>query len=128
MSHIIISSAATRSRTRRQLCYTVDVPHGAAALTHLTFGSDAYVTCDGRLGAQVDGLLDADVSQGVLSKDRPSVKVGSHKAAEARQSLMMEGRTVAISDCFLNQNGINPIYKLLRCKMTDRKESLLSII
>lgn len=97
-------------------------------MTHLTFGSNAYVSCDGRLGAQVDGLLDADVSQGVFSKDRTSVKVGSHKATEARQSLMMEERTVAISDCFLNGNRINCIYKLLRCKMTDRKESLLSII
>lgn len=95
MSHIIINVAATRSRTRRQLlhcgCFS-------CSWTHLTFGSDAYVTCDRRLGAQVDGLLDADVSQRVFSKDRTSVKVGSHKAAEARQSLMMEGRTVA--QCF----------------------------
>lgn len=75
----------------------MDFSPGAAAVTHLTFGSDAYVSCDGRLGAQVDGLLDADISQGVFSEDRASVKVGSHKAAEARQSLMREERTVAIS-------------------------------
>lgn len=62
--------------------------HGAVAVTHLTFGSDAYVSGDGRLGAQVDGLLDADISQGIFSKDRTSVKVGSHEATEARQSLM----------------------------------------
>lgn len=65
-------------------------------MTHLTFGSDAYVSGDGRLGAQVDGLLDADISQGIFSKDRTSVKVGSHKAAEARQSLITEERTVTI--------------------------------
>lgn len=103
---------------------TVEFSQGAAAGTHLTFGSDAYVTCDGRLGAQVDGLLDADVSQGVFSKDRTGVKVGSHKAAEARQSLMMEERTVVLSDGFLTGNRIHSILKLLRCKMTDRKESL----
>lgn len=103
----------------------MDFCHGAAAVTHLTLGSDAYVSCDGRLGAQVDGLLDADVSQGVFSEDRTGVKVGSHKAAEARQSLTVGERT--ISDCFLNGNRINSIYKLLRCKMTDRRESLLSI-
>lgn len=114
MSHVIINLAATRSRTRRQLCYTGFF----SAVTHLTFGSDAYVSCDGRLGAQVDGLLDADVGQGVFSKDRTSVKVGSHEAAEARQSLMVEERTVAISDCFLNRNRINSIYKLLRYKMS----------
>lgn len=109
MSDIIIDLAATRSRTRRQFCYPVDFSPGAAAGTHLTFGSDAYVTCDGRLGAQVDGLLDADVSQGVFSKDGTGVKVGSHKAAEARQSLMMEERTVAISDGFLTGNRIKSI-------------------
>lgn len=35
---------------------------GVAALTHLTFGSNAYVSIDRRLGAQVDGLLNADIS------------------------------------------------------------------
>lgn len=66
-------------------------------MTHLTFGSDAYVSGDGRLGAQVDGLLDADISQGIFSKDRTSVKVGGHEAAETRQSLTIEERSVDIS-------------------------------
>lgn len=105
----IMSREATRSRTRRRFCYRVAFP---AAVTHLTLGSDAYVSCDGRLGAQVDGLLDADVSQGVFSKDRTGVKVGGHEAAEAGQSLTMGERT--ISDCFLNGNGISSIYELLR--------------
>ena len=61
---------------------------GAAAVTHLTFGSDAYVSVDRCVRPQVDGLLDADISQGVFSKDRTSVQVGSHEAAEARQSLV----------------------------------------
>lgn len=60
---------------------------GAAAVTHLTLGSDAYVSVDRCLGPQVDGLLDADISEGVFSKDRTGIKVGSHEAAEARQSL-----------------------------------------
>lgn len=57
------------------------------ALTHLTFGSNAYVSVDRRLRAQVDGFLNADVSQGVFSKDRTCIKVGSHEATEARQCL-----------------------------------------
>lgn len=61
---------------------------GAAAVTHLTFGSNAYVSVDGCLGPQVDGLLDADISQGIFSKDRTSIKVGSHEAAEARECLV----------------------------------------
>lgn len=60
----------------------------AAVETHLAFGSDAYVSVDRRVGPQVDWLLDADISESVLSKDRTSVKVGSHEAAEARQSLV----------------------------------------
>lgn len=68
--------------------------HGAAAVTHLTFGSDAYVSSDGCLGAQMDGLLDTDISQGIFSKDRTSVKVGSHEATETRQSLMIEETTI----------------------------------
>lgn len=68
--------------------------HGAAAVTHLTFGSDAYVSGDGSLGAQMDGLLNADISQGIFSKDRTSVKVGSHEATETRQSLMTRKTTV----------------------------------
>lgn len=63
---------------------------GAAAVTHLTFGSNAYVSVDRCLGPQVDGLLDADISQGVFSKDRTSIKVGSHEAAEARECLVCE--------------------------------------
>lgn len=35
---------------------------GAAAVTHLTFGSNAYVSVDRCVGPQVDGLLDADIS------------------------------------------------------------------
>lgn len=58
------------------------------AVTHLTFGSNAYVSVDRCLRPQVDGLLDADISQGIFSKDRTSIKVGSHEAAEARQSLV----------------------------------------
>lgn len=56
--------------------------------THLAFGSDAYVSVDRGVGPQVDWLLDADVSERVLSKDGTSVKVGSHEAAETRQSLV----------------------------------------
>lgn len=54
----------------------------------LAFGSDAYVSIDGRIRPQVDWLLDADIGESVLSEDRTSVKVGSHEAAEARQSLL----------------------------------------
>lgn len=46
------------------------------------------MSVDRRVGPQVDWLLDADISESVLSKDRTSVKVGSHEAAEARQSLV----------------------------------------
>lgn len=67
--------------------------HGTAAVTHLTFGSNANVSVDRCLRAQVDGLLNADISQGVFSKDRTSVKVGSHEAAEARQSLVCKTKT-----------------------------------
>lgn len=66
--------------------------HGAAAVTHLTFGSNAYVSVDRCVRPQVDGLLDADISQGVFSKDRTSVEVGSHEAAEARQCLVCKTR------------------------------------
>lgn len=62
----------------------------ATAVTHLTFGSNAYVSVDRCIRPQVDGLLDADISQGVFSKDRTSIKVGSHEAAEARQSLSLK--------------------------------------
>lgn len=68
--------------------------HGAAAVTHLTFGSNAYVSGDGCLGAQMDGLLNADIRQGIFSKDRTSVKVGSHEATETRQSLLRQKTTV----------------------------------
>lgn len=78
-------------------CVT-ECPRGAAAVTHLTFGSDAYVSGDRCLGPQVDGLLDADISQGILSKDRTSVKVGSHEAAEARQGLIIEERNVTMTE------------------------------
>jgi len=61
----------------------------AAAVTHLTFGSDAYVSVDGGVRPQVDWLLDADIGQGVFSEDRTSIKVGSHEAAEARESLVL---------------------------------------
>lgn len=67
--------------------YTVD---GTAAVTHLTFGSNAYVSADRCLWAQVDGLLNADISQGIFAKDRTSIKVGRHEAAEARQSLVCQ--------------------------------------
>lgn len=56
-------------------------------MTHLTLGSDAYVSVDRCIGPQVDGLLDADISEGVFSKDRTGIKVGSHEAAEPGQSL-----------------------------------------
>lgn len=54
----------------------------------LTFGSNAYVSVDRRVRTQVDGLLNADISQGVFSKDRTSIKVGSHEATEPRESLL----------------------------------------
>lgn len=60
----------------------------AAGETHLAFGSDAYVSIDRRVGPQVDWLLDADISEGILSEDGTSVKVGSHEAAETGQSLV----------------------------------------
>lgn len=72
----------------RQINSTELLLEGAAAVTHLTFGSNAYVSVDRCLRPQVDGLLDADISQGVFSKDRTSIKVGSHEAAEARQRLV----------------------------------------
>lgn len=63
-------------------------------MTHLTFGPNADVSVDRCVRPQVDGLLDADISQGVFSKDRTSIKVGSHEAAEARECLFYktEGR------------------------------------
>lgn len=64
------------------------MPVDAAVETHLAFGSNAYVSVDRRVGPQVDWLLDADISESILSKDRTSVKVGSHEAAEAGQSLV----------------------------------------
>lgn len=60
-----------------------------AAATHLTFSSNAYVSVDRCLGPQVDGLLNADISQGIFSKDRTGIKVGSHETAEARQCLVV---------------------------------------
>lgn len=65
---------------------------GVTAVTHLTFGSDAYVSVDRCLRPQVDGLLNADISQGIFSKDRTSIKVGSHEAAEAGQSLVCKNK------------------------------------
>lgn len=104
-SYIIANFTCFHTKTRQEVasndssvsdcdfssCAWVD---GAAAVTHLTFGSDAYVSGDGCLGAQMDGLLDADISQGIFSKDRTSIKVGSHEATETRQSLMIEETTV----------------------------------
>lgn len=84
--HSFIALEQTNS-TKLLLLRCVGV-HGAAAVTHLTFGSNAYVSVDRCLRPQVDGLLDADISQGVFSKDRTSIKVGSHEATEARQSLV----------------------------------------
>lgn len=72
--------------------------HGAAAVTHLTFGSNAYVSVDRCLRPQVDGLLDADISEGVFSKDRTSIKVGSHEAAEARQSLVCKTKKKGVEN------------------------------
>lgn len=72
--------------------------HGVAAVTHLTFGSDAYVSVDRCIGPQVERLLDADISQRVFSKDRTSVKVGGHEATEARQCLVYERRTTVNSN------------------------------
>lgn len=60
----------------------------SAAGTHLTFCSNAYVTIDRCVRPQVEGLLNADVGQGVFSKDRTSIKVGSHEATETRQCLL----------------------------------------
>lgn len=105
MSYIIINFTCFYAKTRQEVasndssvtdcdfssCAWV---HGAAAVTHLTFGSDAYVSSDGCLGAQMYGLLDTDISQGIFSKDRTSVKVGSHEATETRQSLMIEETTI----------------------------------
>lgn len=68
-------------------------------MTHLTLGSDAYVSVDRCLGPQVDGLLDADISEGVFSKDRSGIKVGSHEAAEARQSLGLREDKSGVENC-----------------------------
>lgn len=96
MSYIMIIFNCFHAKTRQEVasndcelssCAWV---HGAAAVTHLTFGSDAYVSSDGCFGAQMDGLLDADISQGIFSKDRTGVKVGCHEATKTRESLMTE--------------------------------------
>lgn len=59
-----------------------------AAVTHLTFGPNAYVSGDRCLGPQVNGLLDADVSQGIFPKDGASIQVGGHEATETRECLI----------------------------------------
>lgn len=80
-------------------------------MTHLTFGSNAYVSADRCVGPQVDGLLDADVSQGVFPKDRTSVKVSSHEAAEARKCLVFKTkRKILLQHC---PREINERYKQL---------------
>lgn len=73
-------------------CFSKFHFHQSAA-THLTFGSDAYVSGDRRIRPKVDGLLDADVSQSVFSEDGASIEVGGHEATEARERLGFIGNT-----------------------------------
>lgn len=79
-------------------------------MTHLTFGSNAYVAADRSLGPQVDGLLDADISQGVFSKDRTSIKVGSHEATEARERLDVKDKQeeTLLQYCSKQRNKYQP--------------------
>lgn len=59
-----------------------------AAVTHLTFGPNAYVSGDRCVRPQVNGLLDADISQGIFPKDGASIQVGGHEATKTRECLI----------------------------------------
>ena len=63
---------------------------GRTRRSYLAFGSDADVSGDGRVGSQVDGLLYADIGQGVLSEDGASIQVSRHEATEARKGLQVQ--------------------------------------
>lgn len=69
------------------------------------------MSVDRCLGPQVDRLLDADISEGIFAKDRTSIKVGSHEAAEARQSLVCETKREKLRLFFFFFFSKNTVHK-----------------
>lgn len=47
------------------------------------------MSVDRGIRTQVDGLLNADVGQGVFTEDGAGIQVGSHEATEARKCLVV---------------------------------------
>lgn len=79
-------------------------------VTHLTLGSNAYVSVDRCIRAQVDGLLNADICQGIFSKDGASIKVGGHESTEARKGLVYRTKVREIIKMDLTRASLFQIF------------------